>query len=147
RTAQLIATMDTPVLIDRLFNGAPATKSLTNATIKFCGVKPVRKMLPSPIKQSIDENKQQWLREVYQKGRNLDRGVLTPWEKFKKKITPWIQAVRLQFYPMTFFAYGIGAFAFSKLNGDFNILVFVLGYILLFLMEVIVVFSNDYYDR
>lgn len=147
RTAQLIATMDTPVLIDRLFNGAPATKSLTNATLKFCGVKPVRKMLLSPIKHSTDEKKQQWLREVYQKGRSLGRGVLTPWEKLKKKIAPWIQAVRLQFYPMTFFAYGIGAFAFSKLNGDFNLLVFVLGYILLFLMEVIVVFSNDYYDR
>lgn len=147
RTAQLIATMDTPVLIDRLFYGAPATKSLTNATLKFCGVKPVRKMLLSPIKHSTDEKKRQWLREVYQKGRDLERGVLTPWEKRKKKIAPWIQAVRLQFYPMTFFAYGIGAFAFSKLNGDFNLLVFVLGYILLFLMEIIVVFSNDYYDR
>lgn len=147
RTAQLIATMDTPVWVDRLFNGAPATKALTNATLKFCGVKPVRKMLLSPVKHSSVEKKEQWLRDVYQKGRDLEHGVLNPWEKFMKKIAPWVQAVRLQFYPMTFFAYGIGAFAFSKLNGNFNWLVFVLGYILLFLMEVIVVFSNDYYDR
>jgi len=147
RTAQLITTMDTPVLIDRLFNGAPVTKALTNATLKFCGVEPVRKMLLSPIKHSTEEKKQQWLHDVYQKGKALEGGLLTPWEKLKKKIIPWIQAIRLQFYPMTFFAYGMGAFAFSKLNGEFNLLVFIIGYVLLFLLEVMVVFSNDYYDR
>lgn len=147
RTAQLITTMDTPVLVDRLFNGAPATKALTNATLKFCGIKPVRKMLLSPIKHSTTAKKQQWLLDAYQQGRNLENGVLTPWEKMWRKIAPWIQAIRLQFYPMTFFAYGMGAFAFSKLYGWFDLLVFVLGYVLLFLIEVIVVFSNDYYDR
>lgn len=147
RTAQIITTMDTPVLVDRFLNGAPAVKALTNATLKFCGVKPVRKLLLSPIKHSTEAKKQQWLTDVYEKGRSLENGVLTPWEKIMRKIAPWIQAIRLQFYPMTFFAYGIGAFAFSKLHGGFDFAVFLLGYILLFLMEVIVVFSNDYYDR
>lgn len=147
RTAQLITTMDTPVFVDRLFNGAPAVKALTNATLKFCGVKPVRKMLLSPIKHSTDEQKQQWLQNVYQKGKDLEHGILTPTEKVVRKISPWIKAIRLQFYPMTFFAYGIGAFAASELTGGFDLPVFILGYILLFLIEVVVVFSNEYHDR
>ena len=147
RTAQIITTMDTPVLVDRFMNGAPAVKALTNATLKFCGVRPVRRMLLSPIKHSTDAKKQQWLMKAYEKGRGLQNGVLTPWEKTMRKIAPWIQAIRFQFYPMTFFAYGIGALAFLKLHGGFDLTVFLLGYVLLFLMEVIVVFSNDYYDR
>lgn len=147
RTAQLITTMDTPVLVDRLFNGAPAVRSLTNATLKFCGVKPVRKMLLSPIKHSTEEKKQKWLHKVYQKGKDLEHGILTPWEQLMKRINPWIKAIRLQFYPMTFFAYGIGAFTASELTGSFDLLVFLLGYILLFLIEVVVVFSNEYHDR
>lgn len=147
RSAQLITTMDTPVLVDRLFNGAPAVKALTNATLKFCGVKPVRKMLLSPIKHATNEQKQQWLQAVYQKGKDLEQDILTPWEQLMRKISPWVKAIRLQFYPMTFFAYGIGAFAASELTGGFDLLVFILGYILLFLIEVVVVFSNEYHDR
>jgi 1,4-dihydroxy-2-naphthoate octaprenyltransferase/putative NADPH-quinone reductase len=147
RTAQLITTMDTPVTVDLLINGAPAVKSLTNATLKFCGVRPVRIMRLSPIKHSTVAQKQQWLQQVYLKGRSLERGVLNPWEKLWNKVHPWIKAIRLQFYPMTFFAYGIGAFAASDLQGKLDVSVFVLGYLLLFMIEVIVVFNNEYNDR
>ena len=147
RTAQIITTMDTPVIIDRLINGAPSVKSLKIATLKFCGVSPVRKKILSPIKHSDQEQKDTWLEEVFELGKNLENGILTPWEKLMRKVTPWLQAIRLQFYPMTFFAYGIGAYAYRELTSSFNLLVFILGYIVLFLIEVITVFSNDYHDR
>lgn len=147
KTAQIITTMDTPVFIDKLLNGASSINALSNATLKFCGVQPVRIMRLSPIKHSTADKKEQWLNEVYLAGRKLEYGVLSPWEKEKRKLMPWIQALRLQFYPMTFFAYGIGAFVFANQTGSFNWLIFILGYLLLFLLEAIVVFSNDYYDQ
>lgn len=147
RTAQLITTMDTPLFVYKLFYGSPGTKALTNATLKFCGVSPVRKMHISPVKHSTRKKKEQWLEEVYHTGRALQYGVLTPWEKLMKGINPWIQAVRLQFYPMTFFAYSAGAFAAAFFGHTFNMAVFLLGYILLFLFEVAVVFSNEYHDK
>ncbi len=147
RTGQLITTMDTPLFVYKLFNGAPGTKAMIHSTLNFCGVQPVRKMHLSPIKHSTPEKKEKWLRDVYQKGRNLENGVLTWSEKIWKKISPWIKAVRLQFYPMAFFAYSIGAFAASNFHFGFDLLVFLLGYLLLFLLEVIVVYSNEYHDK
>jgi len=132
KTAQLIITMDTPVLIDRIVNGAPSRRSMENATLKFCGISPVRKMLLSPIKHSSQEQKDFWLKKVYQQGYALRNGVLNARERFIRKLMPWIQAIRLQFYPMTFFAYGIGAFAYAKLFDSFNWTVFLLGYLVLF---------------
>lgn len=146
RTAQLITTMDTPLFVYKLFYGSPGTKALTNATLKFCGVNPVRNMYLSPVKHSSKEKKQEWLQRVYDQGRALQYGVLTPWEKFWRKAKPWVQAIRLQFYPMTFLAYGIGAFCADILGYGFSWLLFLLGYIFVFLLEVAVVFSNDYYD-
>lgn len=146
RSAQIISTMDTPIWVDRLINGAPAVNALTQATLKFCGVSPVRRLLLSPIKHSSVEQKEEWLQEARTLGRNLQYGVLNPLEKFRNRIKPWIQAIRLQFYPMTFFAYGIGALAFVGRAG-MDWIVFLLGYLLIFLLEVVVVFSNDYYDR
>lgn len=147
RTAQLIITMDTPVIIDRLVNGAPSIKSIRNATLKFCGVTPVRKIIFSPIKHSSLEKKQKWIQQVYELGKNLENGVLSPWEKIWKNVSPWLQAVRFQFYPMTFFAYGIGSLIYSHIFDQFNLQVFILGYVVLFLIEVITVFSNDYFDK
>lgn len=147
KTAQIITTMDTPVFIDKLLNGASSINALSNATLKFCGVQPVRIMRLSPIKHSTAAKKEQWLHDVYQTGLKLQHGLLTPWEKEKRKLMPWIQALRLQFYPMTFFAYGIGSLVYANLVGQVNWLIFILGYLLLFLLEAIVVFSNDYYDQ
>ncbi len=147
RTAQLITTMDTPVWVDWLINGAPSVKAIRNATLEFCGVSPVHTMKISPVKHSTTEQKHEWLRQVQRKGSDLHQGVLSPWQRFKRSVLPWAKALRLQFYPMTFFAYGMGSFAYARLYGAFDAWVFLLGYVLLFVIEVVVVFSNDYYDR
>ncbi len=62
------------------------------------------------------------------------------------KIIPWIKIIRLQFYPMAFIAYGLGAAAAYSAFGIFNPIVFALGYLTLFLIEICSVLSNEYYD-
>ncbi len=61
-------------------------------------------------------------------------------------IVPWIKIIRLQFYPMAFFAYSMGAAAAYSAYGIFNPVVFVLGYATLFLIEISSVLTNEYYD-
>lgn len=147
RTAQIITTMDTPRLIDRLINGSPIHRSVVNATLKFCGVSPVRALYLSPVKHVSNARRGKWLRQVYHRGLRLRDGVLTPWDKFCRSFLPWLKAIRLQFYPMTFFAYAVGGFAAAQITGVLNAWVFWLGYLLLFLFEVIVVFNNEYHDQ
>lgn len=147
RTAQIMTTMDTPPWVDRVVNGAPSVKALANATLKFCGVVPVRIWRLAPIKHSDAAQKAAWLQQAYHKGKALKSGVRTPAENLSNAITPWIKAIRLQFYPMTFLAYTIGTFAFSGSAGEMDWPVFICGYLLIFLIEVVVVFTNDYYDQ
>jgi 1,4-dihydroxy-2-naphthoate polyprenyltransferase len=62
------------------------------------------------------------------------------------KIRSWIRAARLQFFPMAFIAYSMGAFAADKTVGQLNILVYLIGYLVLFLIELCAIMVNDYYD-
>lgn len=148
KTAQLITTMDTPLWVYRWILKAPGQKALGDATLKFCGVSPVRTLSFGPIKDSSIEERHQWLERTRQTGQKLSRGILTPWEMFWKHAIPWLKALRLQFYPMTFAAYAAGAFAASgpERENEFNHFLFWLGYIWIFLLEVATVFTNDYFD-
>ena len=60
----------------------------------------------------------------------------------KVNIVSWLKIARLQFYPMTFIAYGLGA----ALSEDFRLNVFLLGYWILFLIEFATILVNEYYD-
>jgi 1,4-dihydroxy-2-naphthoate octaprenyltransferase len=146
KTAQLITTMDTPLWVYRWILKAPGQRALSDATLKFCGVGPVRSLAFSAIKDADSEQRQHWLEQARQAGLKLKGGVLSPWEKFWKRIMPWIKALRLQFYPMTFAAYTAGALGASSQGYSFNSLLFWLGYGWLFLLEVATVFTNDYFD-
>jgi len=58
------------------------------------------------------------------------------------KIFSWLKIARLQFYPMTFIAYSLGAL----LSEDFRLNVFLLGYLILFNIEFATILANEYYD-
>ncbi len=146
RSAQLICSMDTPPLIDRIINRSSAINALSVATLRFCGISPVRVMRISPIKHASEEQLKQRLDQAYAIGKQLESGVKTPFEKAWSKLSPWLKALRLQFYPMTFFAYASGAFAAANSIGAFHTYTFILAYLLLFVLEAMVVFSNDYCD-
>ncbi len=60
----------------------------------------------------------------------------------KEKILSWLKIARLQFYPMTFIAYSLGA----TLAQRFSLHIFLLGYAILFLIELCTILTNEYYD-
>lgn len=63
-----------------------------------------------------------------------------------KKLSAWLKIIRLQFYPMTFLAYCVGAAAAKFVSGSFNAAVFGSGYLVLFLIELATVMTNEYFD-
>lgn len=58
----------------------------------------------------------------------------------------WLKALRLQFYPMTFLAYALGAKAASPGDGLLSNPLFWLGYLCLFCVEVATVLINEIVD-
>jgi 4-hydroxybenzoate polyprenyltransferase len=58
----------------------------------------------------------------------------------------WLQALRLQFYPMTLIAYAVGALAAAQQTQAFDSGRFWLGYAALFFLEVATVLANDFFD-
>src|SRR3569623_1318611 len=94
--------------------------------------------------ETAPAQREQWLEEARTAGRTLRH-----WRdsvRMKEKIGAWLALLRLQFYPMTFIAYAIGALAAGAHYGTFDAGVFWLGYLCLFLLEAITVFSNEYFD-
>jgi len=63
-----------------------------------------------------------------------------------KKLHAWLKIIRLQFYPMTFLAYGVGTAAAKFVSGTFNAAIFFSGYLVLFLIELATVMTNEYFD-
>jgi 1,4-dihydroxy-2-naphthoate octaprenyltransferase len=146
RSAQLITTMDTPLWVYRWIYKNPGHHAIGTATLKFCGISPVRTLSFSPIKYSSEGQRAEWLQKVKEEAVKLKGGVLSPWEKFLNRTLAWLRAIRLQFYPMTWIAYAAGAYAAAQAGHGFNTIVFWLGYLWLFLLEVGTVLSNDYFD-
>ncbi|OME85077.1 NADPH:quinone reductase [Paenibacillus sp. FSL A5-0031] len=61
KTARLIVTLDTPVWYNRFVYGQPGHRAMKNATLQFCGIKPVRITNIGPVKGSTDTKRGKWL--------------------------------------------------------------------------------------
>ena len=64
----------------------------------------------------------------------------------KFNLYSWFKITRFQFYPMTWLAYTVGALCSFKILDNFDMSVYILGYVALFLIEFATVVSNEYYD-
>ncbi len=64
----------------------------------------------------------------------------------KDKLVSWLKITRFQFYPMTWLAYTVGALCSFKILNNFDLTIYILGYMALFLIEFATVISNEYYD-
>jgi len=64
----------------------------------------------------------------------------------KEYLKSWLKITRFQFYPMTWLAYTVGSLSSYKIIDDFNLIIYIFGYIALFLIEFATVISNEYYD-
>jgi len=111
RSAQLITTMDTPPLAHRLLYREPGKNALARATLGFCGIRPVRSLVFGSVKQASADKREAWLARAKRQGRRLQQGRITPMERLQQKAGAWLRSLRLQFYPMSWMAYAIGALA------------------------------------
>ena len=67
-------------------------------------------------------------------------------KEFSVKARSWIKISRLHFYPMPWVAYSLGAVASYSVYREFNLSIYVLGYVFLFLVELCSVLTNEYFD-
>ncbi len=146
RTAELITTMDTPGPVYRFIYGAPGHRAMARATLGFCGFRMTRFTRFGPVRDSAAPERQRWIAASARLGRDGGAGNTRPVRATWTSVAPWLQALRLQFYPMTFLAYWMGALAAVPEHVLRDPLAFWLGYALLFLLEAATVFTNDVFD-
>lgn len=71
KTAHIITTMDTPYWYFRLIYGNPGINQLKKNTLEFCGIKPVKVTVFSPIKNKKKEVIEKYLKKTEQLGKKL----------------------------------------------------------------------------
>lgn len=145
RTADLITTMDTPPLIYRLVYRAPGRQALARATLGYCGLRTARIETFGPVVASSAAQRSLWLDRARASGSRLIHGALSPAQCSAQRLFTWLAALRLQFYPMTWIAYTVGALAASA-GQPMSMTPYLLGYLTLFLLEAATVFLNDWFD-
>jgi 1,4-dihydroxy-2-naphthoate polyprenyltransferase len=146
KSAHLLTTMDTPPFVYRWIYGSPGLNGLARATLGFCGVQPVRRTIFGPVKDSSLEQRQRWLAEARAAGQSLRDGVLSRSQRLLQRLFAWLAAIRLQFHPMVWGAYGLGAATAMLATGAFQPTLFWLGLACLFTLEVATVFTNEIFD-
>lgn len=144
KSAQLITTTDTPPPVYRWLFRAPGTHAMRNATLGFCGVKPVHALVFGPVRTSSAKKREQWLERARRAGFALRGGVHRPAHRAWLRVRPWLKALRFQFYPMSWAAYTVGALA--GVSGGLHWAPYLWGYLCLFCLEAATVFCNDYLD-
>lgn len=147
KTAQMITTMDTPKFVYHLFYHAPGHHALGTATLKFSGFKVKKPLRFGMVRYSNEEKRKTWLQKSYEHGIKLKAGVFSPTSLFLSKTVDWLKAFRLQFYPMTFIAYTVGAIGARVAGIGFSAKIFWMGYAWIFFAEVLTVFCNEYFDQ
>jgi 1,4-dihydroxy-2-naphthoate octaprenyltransferase len=146
KTAQLITTMDTPRWVYRWIYGNPGLNTLSRATLGFCGIRTVRKTVFGPVITSTPAQRRKWIEQARVEGLRLRDGALSRAQQRTDRLLAWLQALRLQFYPMTLIAYTVGALAAVRGSGPLEPGLFWLGYAALFALEAAAVFINDRFD-
>jgi 1,4-dihydroxy-2-naphthoate octaprenyltransferase len=143
RTAELITTMDTPPWVYRWIYCAPGHRALGQATLGFCGIRVVRRTVFGPVIQSDAAERARWLARSRELGARLRNGPESAAQRVSRRMLAWLAALRLQFYPMTWIAYSVGALTAP---GALDRRTYWLGLAALFLLEAATVFGNDYWD-
>jgi putative NADPH-quinone reductase/1,4-dihydroxy-2-naphthoate octaprenyltransferase len=146
RSAELLTTMDTPRWVYRWIYGAPGHKAMARAILGFCGITVARVTSFDPVKDSSLEQRREWLALAQKRGTRLRAGVFPRHRSILRKAAAWLQALRLQFYPMAWLAYWLGALAALAQNGMFHPAAFWWGLACVAFIEAAAVLTNEYCD-
>lgn len=144
KSAQLITTMDTPPPVYRWLFKAPGTHAMRNATLGFCGVGPTRAQVFGPVRTSDADKRAGWIEKARRQGFALRSGLRSPLGRAAARIKPWLVALRLQFYPMSWAAYSLGAVAAAA--DAIAWAPFLWGLLFIALLEAATVFCNERLD-
>ncbi|WP_090507872.1 NAD(P)H-dependent oxidoreductase [Natronorubrum sediminis] len=146
KTAELIVTMDMPPWVYRWVYRQPGTNALKRATLGYAGIETTRVTEIGPIEDSSLEERNEWLADVEELGRSLTTGPKSRATRARQRLTTWLGALRLQFYPMAWLAYTIGALAAADSSAVFSSPAYWLGLGFLCFLEAATVLTNEYFD-
>ncbi len=152
RTAHLVATLDMPPWVYRLVYRAAGVQAMKRSALGFCGVETTRVLLLGPVKASTAAGRAAWLARAHALGLSLRDGPRTPAARARRGAAAWLAGLRLQFYPMSWMAYTLGALVAVRGAGEaparpWDGAAYWVGYAFLFLLEAATVFCNEWFDR
>lgn len=145
KTAELIVTMDVPPLVYRLLQRQPGNHAIKRCTLEYAGIRTTRTTNLGSIEESDRKQREEWLQEATRLGQNLADGPESKPTWVKRKLMAWMKALRLQFYPMSWVAYTVGALLTAG-SGVFSTAAYWFGYAFLFFLEAATVLTNEYVD-
>lgn len=144
RSATLIATMDTPRWVFGGMLHSCSIRALRDATLRFCGIGPVRVLIFSPIRTSTPELRQRWLDQARKAGFELEKILRTGW---RPRVRAWLQTLRPQFYFFPWLALTAGAVNAAAEQGTaFRWAPYLLCWAGAWLMEALAVLTNEIHD-
>lgn len=146
RTAELLVTMDMPPWVYRWIYRQPGTNAIKRATLGYAGIRTTRVTTLGPVEESTPEEREEWLDEATRLGRELADGPESRSTRVRRTTTAWLKALRLQFYPMAWVAYTIGALAATGSSDVLSAPAYWLGFAFLLFLEAATVLSNEYFD-
>lgn len=146
RTAELIVTMDMPAWVYRWIYREPGTNAIKRATLGFAGIRTTRVTPLGPVKDSTPARRRRWLEKATRLGRSLAHGPESRLGRLKRRLVTSLKALRLQFYPMAWVAYTIGALVAVGSSEVFASLLYWIGFGFLFALEASTVLTNEYFD-
>lgn len=149
-TAELLVTMDMPAWVYKWVYRQPGTNAMKRATLGFAGIETTRVTYFGPVEDSTPAEREQWLADATGLGETLADGPTPRRRELARRVGAWLGALRLQFYPMAWAAYTIGALAAAAVasgpGGGFSARAYWLGLGFLCFLEAATVLSNEYVD-
>lgn len=146
RTAHVLNTLDMPPWVYRWIQRAPSHQALRRSVLGVCGVRCTRCIAFGAVNHSTAEQRSAWLAVARALGRSLATGALRLRQRVMDTVFAWLRALRLQFYPMSWMAYTVGALAASHSAGGWQRSSYWLGYATLFFVKAATVLSNERHD-
>jgi putative NADPH-quinone reductase/1,4-dihydroxy-2-naphthoate octaprenyltransferase len=144
KSAHLITTMDMPPWVYRLLFRAPGHAAMKRSILGFCGIAVARVLALGPVKDSDAGQRAAWLEQARAMGFSLRHGPRSRPARTAAALLAWVKALRLQFYPMSWMAYTVGALGAAGAGLDASR--YWLGYGFLFCAEAATVFANEWFD-
>ncbi len=71
RTATVITTMDTPLLVDCFLMRRAGLRQLTQGILSFCGIKPIKAITIGSVRRFNEKQREKWIAKVHRLGTKI----------------------------------------------------------------------------